>query len=522
MEMSIVQIVLVAVLVALMHVFNVWVLSPRSLRAKLQSQGIRGPSPHFYFGNIPQIKSIFLQLQSAPTTHVKDKEEDASTSHAWPSTLFPHIQKWIKQYGPSYLFSTGTIQWLMVADLDMVKEVIMYTSLNLGKPDYLSRDLGPLLGQGILSSSGQLWAHQRKIIAPELYLDKVKAMVNQIVESTNVTLRSWETRLESEGAVAEIKIDEDLRSLSADIIARACFGSNYIEGKEIFSKLRDLQRLLTKIYAYAGLPGYRYLPIKSNRQIWRLEKEINSKISKLITHRQEEAREQDLLQMILDGAKNCDGSDGLLSDSTSRNRFMIDNCKNIFFAGHETTAITASWCLMLLASHQDWQDRARAEVLEVCGQVAPDASMLRSLKTLNMVIQETLRLYPPSIFVVRRALEDVNIKGIVIPKGINIQIPVLVLQQDPQLWGPDAHKFNPERFANGVLGACKFPQAYIPFGTGPRVCVGQHLAMTELKVILSLILSKFRFSLSPSYRHSPAFHLVIEPAHGVLLKMTRI
>jgi len=141
---------------------------------------------------------------------------------------------------------------------------------------------------------------------------------------------------------------------------------------------------------------------------------------------------------------------------------------------------------------------------------------------LTMVIQETLRLYPPAAFVVREALQDVDLKGFLIPKGMNIQIPLLVLQHDPQLWGPDVHKFNPERFANGVLGACKVPQAYIPFGIGSRVCVGQHLAMIELKVVLSLILMKFHFSLSPSYLHKPAFRLVIEPGQGVVLQMTRI
>ncbi|RDX73903.1 Cytochrome P450 714C2 [Mucuna pruriens] len=522
MEMSSMQmqVVLGVVLVVLMHVFNALVLRPRSLRAKLHRQGIYGPSPHFYFGNIPEMKALLLQVQSAPTTQFKDKDGHVSVSHAWPFTLFPHIQNWINQYGPIYLFSTGTIQWLMVTDIEMVKEIIKYTSLNLGKPTYLTKDLGPLLGQGILSSSGQIWAHQRKIIAPQLYFDKVKTMVNLIVESTNITLKSWETRLESEGAVSEIKIDDDLRSWSADIISRACLGSNYIEGKEIFSKLRDLQKLLSK--NHAGIPGYRYFPSKSNRQMWRLEKEISSKILKLIKQRQEGTHEQDLLQMILEGAMNSKDSDGLLSNSTSCNRFIIDNCKNIFFAGHETTAITASWCLMLLAVHQDWQDRARAEVLEVCGKDAPDASMLGSLKTLTMVIQETLRLYSPAAHSTRTAFQDINLKGILIPKGMNIYIPIPYLHQDPQLWGPDAHKFNPERFTNGVLGACKVPQAYIPFGLGPRICVGQHLATTELKVILSLILSKFRFSLSSSYCHSPAFHLVIEPAHGVVLNMTAI
>lgn len=136
-----------------------------------------------------------------------------------------------------------------------------------------------------------------------------------------------------------------------------------------------------------------------------------------------------------------------------------------------------------------------------------------------MVIHETLRLFPPAAFVTREALEDVKFKDITIPKGIIIQIPIPVLQRQRELWGTDAHKFNPERFARGVLGACKTPQAYMPFGVGSRVCVGQHLAMTELKVILSLILSKFCFSLSPAYHHSPTFRLVIAPEHGVILRL---
>ncbi|KAG4393519.1 hypothetical protein GLYMA_03G106633v4 [Glycine max] len=156
-EMSTIQVVLGMVLVLLMHVFNVLALRSRSPRGKLHRQGIHGPSPHFYFGNIPEMKTLLLQVQSAPTTQVKDKDQHVSLSHKWPFTLFPHIQKWINQYGPLYLFSTGTIQWLMVTDIKMVKEIIMYTSLDLGKPTYLSKDLGPLLGQGILSASGQIW-----------------------------------------------------------------------------------------------------------------------------------------------------------------------------------------------------------------------------------------------------------------------------------------------------------------------------------------------------------------------------
>ncbi|XP_004515309.1 cytochrome P450 714C2-like [Cicer arietinum] len=521
--MNIVESVLLgAILVILVHILNILILRPKSLRAKLQRQGIKGPSPHFYFGNIPEMKTLLLQTQSTQT-HDKNKYHvPTSISHNWHFNVFPHIHKWKNQYGPIYLFSSGSIQWLMVTDTDMVKEIVLNTSLNLGKPSFLSKDNGPLLGQGILSSSGIFWAHQRKIIAPQLYLDKMKAKVNMIVDSTNIMLRSWESKLEKYGVVSEIKIDEDLRSLSADIIARACFGSNYVEGREIFTKLRELQKLISKIYA--GIPGFRFLPNKSNRQMWRLEKEINSKISKLIKQRQSDAHdEHDLLQMILDSANKCEGGDSnFLPNSISRERFMIDNCKNIFFAGHETTAITTTWCLMLLATNQDWQDRVRVEVFQVCANGNMDATILKSMKTLTMVIQETLRLYPPSSLIVRTALQDINFKGILVPKGMNIQIPMPILHQDSKLWGHDAHKFNPQRFANGVNRACKVPQVYMPFGIGPRVCVGQHLAMLELKVILSLILLKFRFSLSSSYCHSPSFHMLIEPAHGVLLHMTKI
>lgn len=139
-----------------------------------------------------------------------------------------------------------------------------------------------------------------------------------------------------------------------------------------------------------------------------------------------------------------------------------------------------------------------------------------------MVIQETLRLYPVSSFVAREAFEDVKFKDLLVPKNTIIWIPVPTLHQNPDVWGADVNLFNPERFANGIQGACKIPQAYMPFGMGMRICVGQHFAMVELKVVLSLILSKFCFSLSPAYQHSPMFRLVIEPENGASLLMRKV
>lgn len=138
-----------------------------------------------------------------------------------------------------------------------------------------------------------------------------------------------------------------------------------------------------------------------------------------------------------------------------------------------------------------------------------------------MVIQEALRLYPPAAFVSREAYEETQIGHITIPKGICIWTLIPTLHRDPDNWGPDANEFRPERFANGVSNACKVPQAYVPFGLGPRLCLGRNFAMAQLKVVLSLIISKFTFSLSPNYKHSPAYRMIVEPGHGVNIIIQR-
>jgi cytochrome P450 len=285
----------------------------------------------------------------------------------------------------------------------------------------------------------------------------------------------------------------------------------------------------------------RYLPTKSNREIWRLEKEIRALILKAVKERKEEASGNDLLHTILEAATNSGFS------QAETDRFIVDNCKNIYSAGYENTAVSATWTLMLLASNPEWQAKVRAEVVQVCEGQMPDADMVRKMKTvrgiifaiykhsqpnifsmtylalpfnpcqMTMVINESLRLYPPVPVVSREALRDMKFGDINVPKGVIVWTLLVALHQDPDIWGPDANNFNPERFSNGVSGACKLPYVYMPFGVGPRKCLGQNFAMAELKILLALIVSNFSLSLSPKYRHSPALRLVIEPEHGVNL-----
>ncbi|KAL5569541.1 hypothetical protein UlMin_026116 [Ulmus minor] len=500
----------------LVKICNSLVLKPMILSSKLQKQGIRGPPPtSILLGNSRDLNDQPKVLSKSPP------QGDEPIIHSYSSSIFPFFTRWTKQYGPAFKFRLGNMQCLHINDPELVKEMSVCTSLDFGKPLFQQEILGPLLGKGVVTSNGVTWSHQRKIVASEFSIDKVKSMTNLIVECATTLVNSWTSLIEEEaGGVADIKLENYLSRYSEDAISKTCFGSNYTKGEEMFSKIRELEEHMFKRSQYYGIPITRYLPTKSNRETQRLEKEIRELILKVVKERKETTsreKQSDLLEMLLEGARN--NSD---LDQDTIDNFIVDNCKNIYFAGYETTALTAGWALMLFASNPEWQHRAREEVMQICGGQLPDHDMLRKMKVLTMVINETLRLYPVTLIFSREALKDLKFGNINVPKGVIIFTSFIALHHDPQIWGPDAHLFNPQRFENGVSGSCKLPQVYQPFGVGPRVCLGQHFAMTELKILLSLILSKFSFSLSPSYKHSPIRKLILCPEYGVNLLVRKL
>ncbi|KAM7496332.1 hypothetical protein LguiA_020746 [Lonicera macranthoides] len=403
-----VSIGLVVILGLFGWVYNELVKKPKKLRSMMKNQGISGPSPKLLVGNLMDMKKsrddASLAKQLAPTN-----SPDNPVEHNCADLLFPFFNQWKRQYGEVLMFSLANTQALYVTKPELVREICTYTSLALGKPRYQEKAFGFLLGQGVITSNGPHWAHQKRIIAPELYREKVK----------------------------------------------------------------------------------------------------------VVNERNEAGHKKDLLQMILQGAKNSDMNEDLID------HFIVDNCKNMYMAGYETIATAAKWCLMLLASNLEWQERVRAEILQVCKDQLPNDDMIQKMKQLTMVINESLRLYPPGPIVSREALEDMRLGNLYVPKSVVLWIVLPTLLTDPEIWGPDSYKFNPDRFANGVSGACKLPQMYIPFGGGHRACIGQNLALVELKILITLILSNFSLSLSPKYVHSPVHNVVIEPKYGVNLLLKK-
>nr|CAN82563.1 hypothetical protein VITISV_039811 [Vitis vinifera] len=414
---SLVALFIVVWIIWFIWLFNVLYLEPNKIRLKLQRQGIKGPPPAFVMGNIPEMKRIMSMAADAPRSETDHLPLGFSTS-----TTFPYFTQWTKRY---------------------VREINLSKTLDLGKPSYLQKDRGPLLGKGLITSNGAVWLHQRKTIAPQLFMDKVKGNLNIMVESVSDLVNSWLGLIELGRESADIRVDDYIRSFTSTVISKMMFGSHHSKGVELFPKCRALMKDLQTPTILKGIPFFRYLPTKENRDVWRLEKEIYASLIDIVKEHPEAA-----------------------SDNTAQISWRVLRLVNLGHPHPTMTAVATLWGLVLLASNPEWQARLRAEVLEVCGGHVPDTNMLGKMKL--MVIQEVLRLYPGVAFVSRQALKDVKLGDILVPKGVNIWIWIPALHQDPELWGSDAEKFNPERFANGILGACKSPNAYIPFGKDMR------------------------------------------------------
>ncbi|KAF8656553.1 hypothetical protein HU200_060612 [Digitaria exilis] len=510
---------------AAVYVYQALWVAPERLRAALRAQGVAGPRPSFPYGNRAHITQAFLHRRAAAAAAAA-AAAGSSIVHDYRPALFPHYDKWRKEYGPMFTYTIGNMVFLHASRADVVRDLGLCVSpLDLGKSSYMKVTHRPLFGDGILKSSGDAWAYQRRLIAPEFFPDKVRAMVDLMVASAAALVDSWEARIilgcDNGGDDGlELKVDDDLRAYSADVISKTCFGSSYVRGKEIFALIRGLQKTVSKPNLMAEMTGLTFLPTRTNRAAWRLNRQVRKLVLDVVRETSAGDDDDDDRTNLLSAMLRSAAASSAGGDRAAAEDLIVDNCKNIYFAGYETTAVTAAWCMMLLALHPEWQARVRHEARRAFAAAAPpDFTSLHKMKELAMVIQETLRLYPAGSVVSRQALRGVTLGGVHVPAGVNIYVPVSTVHLDPELWGPDAGEFRPERFAAG--GKAPPPHAYLPFGAGARTCLGQTFAMAELKVLLALVVSRFELTLSPAYVHSPALRLIVEPEHGVRLVLRR-
>ncbi|XP_024196441.1 cytochrome P450 CYP749A22 [Rosa chinensis] len=266
-----------------------------------------------------------------------------------------------------------------------------------------------------------------------------------MIASAETMLGRWKNHVGQ-----EIEVFQEFRLLTAEVISRTAFGSSYLQGFEMLMKLSSL---LVNFDLKLKLPGIsKFFKTNDEIEVEKLRKGIRNSIMEIVKEREEK-------RISIDD--------------------IVDECKSFYFAGQETVNTLLSWTVFLLALHNDWQEEARKEVLQLFGKETPNPNDLSKLKTMSMIINESLRLYSPILYVTRSIERTVRLGKLIVPADVELIIPFLAIQHDLQFWGQDAHLFKPDRFSEGVAKATNNNMAtFIPFGMGPRNCVGLHFGTT--------------------------------------------
>ncbi|XP_062101692.1 cytochrome P450 CYP72A616-like [Humulus lupulus] len=488
--------------------YNV-LLKPIYLGNVLKRQGIKGTRYKFLHGDMEEMRSSAIEALSKPM----------SLNHEIAPRVSPFFYHMLQKYGKVCMSWAESKPRLIIGESGLIRSI-----LNDKNGEFMKPPLNPLvdlLQLGLASLEGQQWSHRRRLITHAFHLDMLKGMLPAFSTSCCSLIERWEKLMSGEESI-EVDVMPEFHVLAGDIIARTAFGSSYEEGKKIFELQKEQITLVLEAYSAIYFPGLRFIPTKKNRRRYKVDKEIKAILRGLIRKKQEamedekEVAQLDLLGLLLqkcqlkDQAVDHDHQDDVLTVDD-----VIEECKLLYIAGQETTAILLTWTMIVLSMHPNWQQKAREEVLHLCGKQTPDFDAINHFKIVTMIFYEVLRLYPPVTTLYRYTKHKTNIGGMKIPAGVETVLFILSLHHDPKYWGHDAAEFNPERFSEGVAKSSKDDQAaFYPFGWGPRICLGQNFAMIEAKMGLAMILQRFSFQLSPSYTHAPYQHLTLQPQYG--------
>ncbi|CAN8239945.1 unnamed protein product [Cochlearia groenlandica] len=479
---------------------------PWRIQSHFKNHHVLGPRYKIFTGNSSEVSRLTAEAKSKPIS-------SGDNPHEFVHRVAPHYHKWSRAYGKTFLYWFGSKPVVATSDPTLIREALK-TSRSFDRIGH--NPLSKLLyAQGLPGLRGNQWAFHRKIANQAFTIEKVKRMVPQMAKSTVMMLDKWE-EMRKGGEEIVLEVHREIHSLSEDMLSRSAFGNSVEEGKRIFALQERMMRLFYLVRWSVYIPGFRFFPSKTNREIWRTEKQIRGSILKLIEKNKTRAAETSgtLLQAFMSPYTNKNGQEEKLGIEE-----VIDECKTFYFAAKETTGNLMTWVLVLLAMHQEWQNIAREEVIRVLGPTGfPTPDILQDLKTLGMIINETLRLYPPAMTLNRDTLEKAKLGNLEIPAGTQLYLSVIAMHHDTETWGEDAEEFNPRRFEDQR----KESALLVPFGLGPRTCVGQNLAIIEAKTVLATILRHYSFRLSPSYAHAPVLFVTLQPQHGAHLLFSKI
>ncbi|MDF0675899.1 MAG: cytochrome P450 [Nitrospira sp.] len=431
----------------------------------------------------------------------------------WGTPLFGHLgtfkrapletmSGWWRQYGDALRFRLGPKALHLFSHPDLAEEILVQQADRFVKVYDPRRPVGIalVLGNGLVTSSGEVWKRHRRIIQPIFHRSRMAAMADRMAQVGEQRVASW-VSLEGQ----PIDIGDEMMQLTLEVISQTMFTTSMVQHiDQVRHTLRvSLKYAVDSVQNPLRLPGW--VPTPRNREFRSAMQFMDGLIYGLLAERRHSGSQHDDLLDLLLQARDEETGVGLTDQE------LRDETFTIFAAGHGTTATALTWTWYLLATHPEAKARFHEEVDRVLHGKTPNADDLQHLPYTRAVFEESLRLYPPAPVVQRKAATNTTVGGLPLAVGALVFVGIYNLHRHPAFW-PNPEQFLPERWLNGERPTARY--AYLPFGAGPRACVGIHFASVEGPLLLALIGRRYDLQLAQEIVE-PEFFVTLQPKGGI-------
>lgn len=386
---------------------------------------------------------------------------------------------------------------------DLIRDVLITHDWNFIKARGL-RASKPVLGNGMLTSEGELHRRQRRLAQPAFHSARLATYAGTMVDCALTVSRAWVNG-------RQYALDQEMMRLTLQIVGRTLFSADVLhDAKDIGDSLTNALQLFVSLNSpVAQLIS----PVRkwAEGQVKRSRHELALVLGKVIEeHRQQPDKYDDMLSLLM--SSHDDMGAGYMSDE-----LLLDECLTLFLAGHETTANALTWTWYLLAQHPEVESRLRQEVGFVLGERVPTLDDLPRLEYTGRVFRESLRLYPPAWTIGREVVTAYRLGPFDVPPGATIFMSPYATQRDPRFW-ENPEQFDPERWLEGAVSSRpKF--AFYPFGAGTRVCIGEHFAMMEGILLIAVLVHRWKFQLLPNQKVELWPQITLRPRSSVYFEL---
>jgi cytochrome P450 len=417
-----------------------------------------------------------------------------------------YLTRCAREYGDIVFFRFLGVPACFVNRPDYIESVLVTQNNNFVKSkDY--RAMRRVLGNGLLLSEGEFWRRQRKLIQPAFHQERIATYAEIMVGYTLRMLASWK-----DGQMLDIH--EAMMRLTLSIVAKTLFDADV--SREAEDVDAALSVLMGKFLRQAGMALLlpKWVPLPTSHLLKHAVGRLDNVIYRIIEQRRASGQmSRDLLSMFLQA--HDDEGIGMT------NRQLHDEIMTLFLAGHETTANVLSWTWFLLGQNPAVEEELIEELQRVLGGRVPTPADLPRLIYTDMVLRESMRLYPPVWVIGRRALAPFRLGEYELPADTNVLISQLIMHKDARYF-PEPERYDPDRWSAGDPRGASLPRfAYFPFGGGPRVCIGAGFGMMEAALLLATIAQQFRIQIAPGQKVSKQPTVTLRPRNGIPVTLKR-